>query len=42
MVDENSEDYKAGFRKGVKFTCDQLIDVSHKFRRDILDIMGLM
>ena len=42
MVDENSEDFKAGFKKGVKFTCDHLIDVSYKFRRNILDLIGMM
>lgn len=42
LINKNSSDYKEGFKKGVQVTCDHLIDVSHTFRRDILDLYNLM
>jgi hypothetical protein len=42
MANKQSEDYKQGLKDGIKMTCDNLIDMSNRFRRDMLDIMKLM
>ena len=40
-VDKNSKDYKQGLKDGIKITSEHLIDVSHRFRRDMLDLMKM-
>jgi len=39
MNNKNSEDYKEGFKAGIAFTCEHLLDTAHKFRKNMLELM---
>lgn len=41
-MNTSSKEYKRGFEEGVKFSCDHIIDVTHKYRRNILELSKMV
>ena len=42
MINKEAKEYKKGFEDGVKFSCDHIIDVTHKYRKNILELSKLV